>query len=243
MTALVSAELLKLRTTRTAIGFLIAIVLLTLLFQGATFATADISDAGDLEQAFAGAGAAALLLLILGIVATTGEYRHRTITGSLLVTPDRRRFLVSKMLAYVITGALLGAVAMAVTLAAGIPWLSARDQPTDLLSAGDYALLVVRGIGVAALSGAIGVAVGAIVRNQVLAVVGVLVYVFMAEPALSLLSETVVSYMIGQNQSALGGADATGDPLAPGFAALVLGAWALLLGTIGAELEQRRDIT
>ena len=39
VTALVTAELLKLRTTRTAIGFLIATVLLTLLIQIVTFAT------------------------------------------------------------------------------------------------------------------------------------------------------------------------------------------------------------
>jgi hypothetical protein len=243
VTALVNAELLKLRTTRTAIGFLIATVLLTLLIQGVTFATADIRTAGDLRESIAGAGAAALLLLILGIVATTGEYRHRTITGSLLVTPDRRRFLASKMLAYIVTGAVLGLVAMLVTLVAGLIWLSIRDQPTDLLPAGDYALMVLRGVAVAALSGAVGVAIGAIVRNQVLAVVGLLVYLFMVESAISLLSDDVYDFMIGQTQSSLAGSGAVGDALAPGVSGLVLAGWALLLGVIGIVLEDRRDVT
>jgi ABC-2 type transport system permease protein len=243
MSALVAAELLKLRSTRTAFGFLAATVLLTLAVGAATFATVDVRDQSDLESALAGSGIVSLLLLILGIVATTGEYRHRTITATLLATPDRRRVLASKMVAYVITGAVLGVIAMAVSLAAGLPWLSVRDQPTDLLSGGDYALLFVRGVGVAALSGAIGVAIGAIVRNQVVAVVGVLVYLFIAEPAISLLSDTVVAYTIGQSQSALGGGETVGDDIAPGLAALVLAAWALLLGAIGAELEERRDVT
>jgi ABC-2 type transport system permease protein len=243
MTALVNAELLKLRTTRTAIGFLIATVLLTLLFQGATFATADIRDAGDLREAIAGAGGAALLLLILGIVATTGEYRHRTITGSLLVTPDRWRFLTSKVLAYVVTGAVLGLVAMAVTILAGLIWLGIRDQPTDLLSAGDYLLMVARGVAVAALSGAIGVAIGAIVRNQVIAVVAVLVYLFVVEGVISLISEDVYDFLLGQTQSSLAGSGQVGEALSPGLSGLVLLGWALALGAIGGLLEDRRDVT
>jgi ABC-2 type transport system permease protein len=243
VTALVSAELLKLRTTRTAIGFLIATVLLTLLFQGATFATTDIRTAGDLREAVAGAGGAALLLLLLGIVATTGEYRHRTITGSLLVTPDRRRFLASKMLAYVVTGAVLGLVAMVVTIVVGLIWLGARDQPTGLISFGDYLVMVGRGVAATAISGAIGVAIGAIVRNQVLAVVGLLVYLFMIEGLVSLASESVYDALIGQTQAALGGSGQVGDAYSPAISGLIFLGWALLLGALGAFLEQRRDVT
>jgi ABC-2 type transport system permease protein len=244
VTALVSAELLKLRTTRTAIGFLIATVLLTLLFQGVTFATEDIRTADDLRQTIAGAGMAALLLLILGIVATTGEYRHRTITGSLLVTPDRRRLLLSKTLAYMLTGAFLGLVAMIVAIGVGLIWLGIRDQPTDLISAGDYAVMALRGIAATAISGAIGVAIGAIVRNQVLAVVGLLVYLFVVEGLVSLVSDDVYDFMIGQTQASLLGTGQVGDEwLAPGIAGLVYLGWAVLLLVIGALLEERRDVT
>lgn len=243
MTALVSAEILKLRTTRTAIGYLIATVLLTLLFQGATFATQDVNTAADLRETIAGAGGAALLLLLLGIVATTGEYRHRTITGSLLVTPDRRRFLASKMLAYVVTGAVLGLVAMVVTIVVGLIWLGIRDQPTDLIGAGDYLLMVGRGVAVTALSGAIGVAIGAAVRNQVIAVIGLLVYLFMIEGLVSLASEPVYDALIGQTQSSLGGSGQVGDAYSPGVSGLILLGWTLLLGVIAAVLEENRDVT
>ena len=100
MTALLSSELLKLRTTRTAFGFLVATVLLTVGIGAATFATITVTGKEDLEDALAGAGFVSALLLVLGIVAATGEYRHGTITSSLLASPVRTRFLSAKVLAY-----------------------------------------------------------------------------------------------------------------------------------------------
>jgi ABC-2 type transport system permease protein len=241
MSSLVGAEFLKLRTTRTAYGFLAATVLLTLGAQAATFATTALSTKEDVEQALAGAGVAAALLLVLGIVATTGEHRHGTITSSLLASPDRRRLVAAKLIAYLVTGALLGAAAMAVTIAAGVPWLSARDAPLELLDAGDYLGLVAEGIAAAALSGAIGVGIGAIVRNQVAAVVGALIYLFILEPLVGLLSSRVAAFTIGGTQSALTGTPMD-DALGPLAAGLVLAAWALALSAVGAEVEERRDV-
>ena len=243
MTALVSAELLKLRTTRTAIGYLIAVVALTLLAQGVTFALEDIDSPQTLRESIAGAGIAALLLLILGVVATSGEYRHRTITGTLLVTPHRIRLLVAKMLAYFLVGAVLGLVAMVVTIVAALIWLPLRDQPTDLISAGDYLLMTVRGTASAAISGAIGVAIGAIARNQVIAIVGLLIYIFVIEGLIGLASQDVGDALIGQAQSALQGDSAASDTYAPGVAGLFLLGWALLLGAVAGLLEENRDVT
>jgi ABC-2 type transport system permease protein len=241
MRALVGAEFQKLRTTRTAYGFLAATVLLTLGAQAATFATADLRTEEDVERALAGAGVAAALLLVLGIVATTGEHRHGTITAALLASPDRRRLVAAKLLAYLVTGAILGAAAMAVTIAAGVPWLSARDAPLELLDAGDYLSLTAQGIAAAALSGAIGVGIGAILRNQVAAVVGALVYLFVLEPVVGLLSSRIAAFTIGGTQGALTGAPGD-DALGPLAAGLVLAAWALALSAVGAEVEERRDV-
>ena len=241
MTALIAAELLKLRTTRTAFGFLVATVLLTLAVDAASFATSDFRTEQDVRAALSGTGIVSALLLVLGIVATTGEHRHNTITASLLASPDRRRLVAAKAVAYLVTGAVLGLVAVAVTVAVGVPWLSARDAPLELLDAGDYAALVGRGVVAAALSGALGVAIGAIVRNQIAAVVGALVYLFLLEPVLALVSAEVAAYSFGSAQAALteGPVD---DPLDPVPATLVLTAWAVVLGLAGAELEERRDV-
>jgi ABC-2 type transport system permease protein len=241
MSALVGAEFLKLRTTRTAYGFLAAIVLLTLGVVAATSAASDIRTKEDLEGVLSGAGIAALLLLVLGIIATTGEHRHGTITSSLLASPDRRRLIGAKLIAYLVTGALLGAAAVLATIAVGVPWLSARDAPLDLLGAGDYLGLFAKGIAAAALSGAIGVGIGGIVRNQVAAVVGTLIYLLVLEPVIGVLSTDVSAFTIGGTTGTLSG-EPPDDAPGPVAAGLVLAAWALVLGLVGAELEERRDV-
>jgi ABC-2 type transport system permease protein len=241
VSSLVSAEFLKLRTTRTAYGFLAAIVLLTLGVVAANSANVDLGTKEDLEEALSGAGIAAALLLVLGIVATTGEHRHGTITSSLLASPDRRRLVGAKVIAYFVTGALLGIAAVLVTFAVAVPWLSARDAPLDLLDAGDYLELFVEGVAVSALSGAVGVGIGAIVRNQVAAVVGTLIYLFVLEPVIGVISSDVAAYTLGGSQSALTAAPVE-DALDPLVGGLVLAAWALGLSVAGAELEERRDV-
>jgi len=241
MSSLVSAEFLKLRTTRTAYGFLAAIVLLTLAVVAANSANVDLRTKEDLVEALSGAGIAAALLLVLGIVATTGEHRHGTITSSLLASPDRRRLIGAKVISYLLTGALLGLAAVLATLAVAVPWLSARDAPLDLLDVGDYLGLFVKGVAVSALSGAIGVGIGAIVRNQVAAVVGALIYLFVLEPVIGVISSVLAAYTIGGSQSALTAAPVD-DALGPLAAGLVLAAWALALALVGAELEERRDV-
>lgn len=242
MTGLVSAELLKMRTTRTAFGFLVAIVLLTLAVTIATLATSDFRDQEDLVSVLSGAGFAAGLLLVLGIVGTTGEYRHNTITSSLLATPIRRRLVFAKLLGYTIAGALLGAAAIAASFLIGIPWLAAKDAPLELLGFGDYLGIAVGGIVLAALSGALGVAIGSIVRNQVAAVVGTLIYLFVLEPVVSVISSEVAAYTVGGAQGALGG-NGLDDELEPVLAGLVLAGWTAALAAIGVVVEESRDVT
>jgi ABC-2 type transport system permease protein len=241
VSSLVSAEFLKLRTTRTADGFLAAIVLLTLGVVAANSANVELRTKQDVVEALSGAGIAAALLLVLGIVATTGEHRHGTITSSLLASPDRRRLIGAKVIAYLITGALLGLAAVIATLAVAVPWLAARDAPLDLLGAGDYLGLFAKGVAVAALSGAVGVGIGAIVRNQVAAVVGTLIYLFVLEPVIGVISSGAAAYTLGGSQSSLTAAPVD-DALAPVPGGLVLAAWALALAVAGAELEERRDV-
>ena len=45
-----------------------------------------------------------LFILLLGVMGIAGEWRHRTITSSLLAAPDRLRFLAAKTLAFAAAG-------------------------------------------------------------------------------------------------------------------------------------------
>ena len=108
MTALLRAELLKLRTTRTFLALtggrggnsLLIAVLVSLLTEP--------TEESVLTDVFT-TDTSGLFILVLAIVGITGEWRHRTITSSLLAAPDRLRFLAAKTLAFAAAGR--GAVA------------------------------------------------------------------------------------------------------------------------------------
>ncbi len=92
-----------------------------------------------------------LFIMILAIVGITGEWRHRTITSSLLAAPDRIRFLAAKTLAFAAAGALLS-IAISISIGIiGYAILEFRDLPTPEL--GELIEQFARNAGVAALLG------------------------------------------------------------------------------------------
>ena len=242
MSALLKAELLKLRTTRTFVTLVGCAVALSLLLTvlGATL------DSGLTEEDLLflfNSDFTGLFILLLGVVGMAGEWRHRTITGAVLAAPDRVRFTAAKLLAYAVAGMVLSLVVTVTIMVVGTVILAARDEMT--LGVADLADILWRNVLVAAYLGAFGVCVGGIVRNQVVAIVGVLVLSFLVEPALIGLVPDVGKF------GPLGGAPASlqrtdffdeGNLLAPGFAALVMLAWIGLGFAATAALLRRRDV-
>ena len=98
MTALLHAELLKLRTTRTFAALTAIAVGISLLIATLVSVLTEPSKASVLFDVFA-SDTSGFFILVLAVVGISGEWRHRTITSSLLAAPDRLRFLTSKTLA------------------------------------------------------------------------------------------------------------------------------------------------
>jgi ABC-2 type transport system permease protein len=239
MSALVRGELIKLRSTRTALGFATVALLLVLASVLVSLLAGEPFSIEDKRSALAFGGPLSIPLLVFGAVGATGEYRHRTLAPALLVAPGRPRLVLARTLAYAATGMAIGVAMLVVTFAIGIPLLSGADGPA--LDGGDYARLAVGGVLSAGLSSALGVGVGTLVRNQVGAVVGLLVYVFLVEPLILVLTDTASKYTVGQAQTALGGG--SGSDLLPwGVALLVFAGWSAALVAAGGLVDARRDV-
>jgi ABC-2 type transport system permease protein len=247
MKTLLLAELLKLRTTRTFVAVTaVAIgtsVVLTALVAILTEPTAE----SVLVDVFA-SDTTTLFILILGVVGVTGEWRHRTIATSLLAAPRRVRFLAAKTIAFAAAGVLMSLLIAAAITLCGFGILHVRDLPTPAPI--DLAAQYGRNAVAAALLAGFGVAFGALIRNQVIALVGILLLTFVIEPTLVGLRPDVGRYgPIGALATGVSGlpADETGmgevDLFAPLPSGLLLLAWIAALFAVAAFALNRRDLT
>lgn len=243
MGALLEAELVKLRTTRTFVVFVATAVGLSLLLAILFASLSEPTEETVIDEVFA-SDFSSLFILILGVIGVAGEWRHRTITSSLLAAPDRLRFLLAKTIAYAAAGAALSLLITIAVAIAGYVILSARDLPTPELA--DLADFAWRNLLIAALLGAFGVGVGALVRNQPIAIVGILALAFVVEPALLALAPDV-----GRFGPLLGAPSAVQDVdvgleeielLSPAVGVLVSLAWVAVTVGLGALLLRSRDL-
>lgn len=246
MTALLQAELIKLRTTRTFLALTAVALGTSLLIVVLVSLLSEPSQEDVLTDVFT-ADTSGLFIVVLAIVGITGEWRHRTITSSLLAAPDRLRFLAAKTLAFGAAGLVLSLVISIAIAIVGMVILSARDLPTPDVA--DLAVQILRNAESAALLGAFGVAIGSLVRNQPTAIVGVLVLWLAIEPIVLGLAPDVGRFSPFSALTAgiqdipsedIGADDA--DLLSPALAALALLAWIGGLFAIGVAMLRRRDL-
>jgi ABC-2 type transport system permease protein len=240
----VASELLKLRTTRTfwglvgtALGLVALAVVLPLAIED------DFADATDVRSVLSSAGLAGLIALILGVVYSAGEYRHGTIAWTLLVNPVRLRVASGQAIACALAGAAMAALSAVFTAVVALPWLAAKDAAS--LSGGDVLGIFLGGILYGALAGAFGAGLGALLRNQVAAVVLVLVVLFVVDPALVAIFDGYDRFSLsGLGTSITGGSEEELEAdLLPFWAATLVwaGYTAVLVGA-AALLTSRRDI-
>lgn len=241
MKPLLLGELVKLRTTRTFAALVGSAVVLSLLVVILTGLLNDHFADQDLRQMFT-ANFSGFFILLLGVIGMAGEWRHKTIAGTILAAPDRIRLLVAKLLSYAVAGIVLSAVVTLSIMAIGTLILSLRGLPT--LDVSGLADLLWRQLLLAGLLGAFGVCVGGLIRNQVVAIVGVLIFAFALEPAILSLAPSVGRFgpTVGAPNGLLEMRFADNQLLAPGYAVLVLFGWIGLGFAATGALLRRRDL-
>ncbi|HEX9380986.1 MAG TPA: ABC transporter permease subunit [Gaiellaceae bacterium] len=248
MSAALRAELFKQRSTRTGLGLfagMLGLVLFVVLLHGLGLAAGDFDSASKQLTVLFGWGGVlgALFAALLGAMSITGEIRHGTIRPTFLVTPWRPRVVAAKICASMLIGAGFGLVAGAV--AAGVGTAALRARGIDVrLDAGDYALLIAGGTAATALWAAIGVGVGAVVRNQVPALVGLCAWLLFFENLL--VGDVAGVGGVGRLLPGAAGKAISGqDPdtlVAPAVGLLLLALYAVAAGVAGSLATSRRDV-
>ena len=257
MMSMVRSEFRKVTTTKVLLWLTIAtiafsalnVVLLVFLTPRAMDIDPELNlllDPAYVTNILGAAGSSSIFILILGIIGMTSEYRHMTITSTFLATPKRPRVLIAKGITYALLGAALGLIAFitsfAVTL---IALMSDEHAPVDIVTA----LQILGGVVLAfAIYAFVGVSVGALIRNQVAAIVGALVWVLIVEALLTVFVDWIGKWLPGgaldavlqtTNVTGRGGEDIV--PTAIGV--VVLLGYAVLFGLLASLTTLRRDIT
>jgi ABC-type transport system involved in multi-copper enzyme maturation permease subunit len=252
--ALIRAEIRKLFTTRlwlwmfiTTIGLTALVVSLGIAFDGQEGNEAPrLNTAAGQRNLFGSPAGSAVIVGILGIIAMTAEFRHMTATPTFLATPRRGRVVTAKMITYAGLGVVYAAAAVGVTLAVALPWLAAKGIDVSLGANRIPQTLV--GVGAeVAIYAILGVGLGALLKNQVAAVVGLLVYLLVVGPILTAIDSirSVTKFLPDAAGSALvqttpNSGSALLDQWQGG---VVLVGWAVLFAVLGYLLTVRRDIT
>jgi len=119
--------------------------------------------------------------LLIGVLMVTGEFRHQTLTPTFLATPRRGIALGGKLVAGAVVGIGYGLIALLSTMAPGAGILALTGVDPALTDTATWAMAG-RIVLAFVLWVLIGIGVGVLVRNQIVAIVLVLAFTQFVEP-------------------------------------------------------------
>lgn len=194
-----------------------------------------------LQQAMHGAAAGVSLVVVAGIIGMAGDWRFGQASQTFLTTPQRRLIVAARTVTYMAVGAVFGTAAVAACTVTAWFWYRANDVALPLERSAVW-LTLLGCLAVAVLFGALGIAVGAIARNQMVAIVGAMAWLVVVEPILFAASSTVFRWLPGMASISLRRQPADGL-LSPGTAAAVLVGVIAVALAVGTRLVERDDVT
>jgi ABC-2 type transport system permease protein len=196
---------------------------------------------GDASYVLVGLAFIMLLFSALsGVIAVTSEYRSRTIGLSVLVTPTRWPILIAKAQVAALTGALYGLLGVVEAFAVSAAAMSARGDA--LVISGRTVWLAVAIVAVVAIAGPWGTFVGAVVRSELAAVIGTIVYVSMAEAAVLHYFPSVGRWLLGGAQAAVLADPSVPERLSRLAGSGVLVGWIVATAAIAIPLFRNQEL-
>ncbi|HEX8205352.1 MAG TPA: hypothetical protein VF587_04770, partial [Solirubrobacteraceae bacterium] len=189
----------------------------------------------------AAAGAAWLPFLLLGITSMAGEFRHGTAATTFLVSPLRHRAFRAKVAALALAGLVVGAMAIALTLAVAVPWYAAEGVALGP-HLDDVTIAFLGSLAVTALAAVMGVGLGAALRNQTAAVTAALVWSVVVESLAAGFLPELSRWLPGAASTAATGSASIGDTLGVAGGLLLSLAYAVAFALVGRRLLLRKDL-
>ncbi|GAA3226272.1 ABC transporter permease subunit [Dactylosporangium siamense] len=200
-----------------------------------------------------------LLVMLLAILVITNEFYHQTATATFLATPKRTKVITAKLITASLVGVLFWVITTAISVTVGALYFGAKGlgnsfghwtaQQALLLNLLVYVLWAIFGIGIGVL---LRSQIGATITAAVLYTAGTWAALIVLQLIYSLVikedwvMESAVYIPPLASMHVVGGLDAMigGDvDLPPRWAgAVVLIAWAVVLGTVGTLITRKRDI-
>ena len=243
---LARAEVRKLFTTKAvpvtlAIAIVLAVgsVIIDALVAGRQGAAPLGTDASTNQMLKFGA-IPCVVMLILGILAAGSEFRHRTIVPVLLATPHRARVFAVKVVVIAALGAAFSAVVFGLGLETIVLTLSAHGIHHLPGGVGRlYAGTVIS----SACFGMIGVALGALTRNTIGAIVAAIVWTLFVEQVILAASRAGHREMAADRGRHRAHQRARARHPSPVVAGLVLAGYAVALLAAASRTTMRRDVT
>lgn len=245
--SLLRSEWLKLWTTRTTWVMLGVALFGEALFAGLYTGLASLADIEGpaaepegLETVATGVGLLLVLILVLGVLTITTEFRHGTSSSTFLASPRRYPVLLAKLGALLLVGVVAGLAYVLVN--GGFAIALFADRGGDLPAAGDLVSVYAGVVASYAILAAFGLGVGAIVRNQVGAIIAAIAFFFVLSPLPELLPGSIGDYFPAQAIGSLHGNPEGDANLGQVEGGLVLSAWAASLVALGTLMVCRRDV-
>lgn len=194
MKGLISGEILKLTSVRTT--WIITAVGLLLVGVGSAFFVFQEEFAGpfdgtdpEVAAVIEQIGGMSVIVLVIGLLAMTTEFRHGTIGRTLQFTPSRTTVLSAKVFVGVLYGIgffALGLVVVSLVILVAGEGFEIGEATRAALWQGPVGL---------ALTAMFGVALGALLRNQVVAITVTLIYLFLGETLMNQFAPGVARWM------------------------------------------------